>query len=818
MTSSRRLVVPSALAASTFLVAAAVLFSSALPTRARPADAADEAPAQATVTPGYIVVRGRINFKDRGGDRNHPVGFAKVEVWDKDEGFAAVGELLDTVYTDASGRYASKEILNVDRDGPAGQTDGTQDVFLRIFTENAQVRLLRTGTDRPFQWTSYEITQNPSEGLVRNVPDGIVGFPTQEIYEQTGNVEAIWSFVDMAATWQYLRDRSGREPGPLTAYWAPGSLDGPRYDVDARTLHFRDEDVGFGDLVVQYTAYALFRDLLEPLPESWLACIANVPSDVRVAMDPTCAFVHGVAMALALVVPGDPGYETPDQAPVDLDAANEASPAFDDGDAVPGRIAGAFWDLHEGDGSEDGYDTGNATFADVWDVVDQKRPDTMRAWFDGWTELGKDGCVAIGALYQNTIDYNTAPVIQPIPDVIIDEDETAIVDLRNYVSDVECADAALQFEMVDAGAPEAGVKLLPTNVISITPQANWFGETTVRLTVTDGIESADISFRVIVRSVNDCPVLVRRVPDPPAAPYGSFIELDLETFATDVEDGSAALQWDAEVPPEDAAKLTVAGRGTTRLTFLLDASIRVNYSVIVLLTVTDSDGCMRSQPLALYWTTDRNTPPTIDPDKFVREYVAPVNQTIRVDMTGVANDREDGPVPLHWFVLNPDDLNAQVRPEGTKIIDFEPEVGFLGSNVVQLEVQDTNAARATASITLTWKSRDDVGNLPPEIIRPLLVGKTAGLNAEACYELTDKAFDRDHNRLSLRWFAEPYDDTSLFIGVQGRRELCLRSRTDFIGCLDATFIVRDPGNLEDRYDVQTCWRDIKLFLPFGQAR
>lgn len=818
MTSSRRR--PAWLAAMAVfgVLSTALVANRSSTTRALDLAPSGEAPAQATVTPGYIVVRGRINFKDRGGDRNHPVSFAKVEIWDKDESFAAVGELLDTVYTDASGRYASKEIRNVDRDGPAGQTDGTQDVFLKIYTENAQVRLLRSGTDRPFQWTSYEITQNPSEGLKSNVPDGIVGFPTQEIYEQTGNVEAIWSFVDMAATWQYLRDRAGRDPGPLTAYWAPGSLDGPRYDLAARTLHFRDEDVGFGDLVIQYTAYALFRDLLDPLPDAWQACLATVPADVRVVTDPTCAFVHGLAIALALVVPGDPGYETPDQAPVDLDTANDASPAFDDGDAVPGRIAGALWDIHEGDGSEDGFDLGNATFADVWDVVDQERPSTTREWFDGWQALGKDGCVAIGALYQNTIDYNTAPVIQPIPDVVIDEDETAIVDLNNYVTDVECADTALRFEMVDAGAPEAGVKLLPTNVISITPQAQWHGETTVRLTVSDGIESADISFRVIVRSVNDCPVLVRRVPDPPPAPYGTFIELDLESFATDVEDGSAALRWDVEVPPEQTAKLTVGGRGTTRLTFLLDASIRTNYSLIVLLTVTDSDGCMRSQPLALYWTTDRNTPPTIDPDKYQAEFVAPVNQTIRVDMTGVANDREDGPEPLQWFVLNPDDLNAQVRPVSTKIIDFEPEVGFLGSNVVQLEVQDSNAARATASITLTWKSRDDVGNLPPEIIRPRLVGKTVGLNAEACYELTDKAFDRDHNRLALRWFAEPYDDTSLFIGVQGRRELCLTSRTDFVGCLDATFIVRDPGNLEDRYDVQTCWRDIKLFLPFTQRR
>ena len=45
-------------------------------------------------------------------------------------------------------------------------------------------------------------------------------------------------------------------------------------------------------------------------------------------------------------------------------------------------------------------------------------------------------------------------------------------------------------------------------------------------------------------------------------------------------------------------------------------------------------------------------------------------------------------------------------------------------------------------------------------------GLTVARNSQACYDLTYKAEDPDHNVLSLRWFAEPYDADSLFVGLR----------------------------------------------------
>jgi hypothetical protein len=769
-------------------------------------------PHQSTVPAGYIVVRGRLYYTDRLGDRNHPAAGLRVEVWDRDQKFPATGEKLAQVVTDGAGRFETPPIANADPDGPTGAREGTQDVFLKIFTDGGKVRVLDAASRQPFGWTSYEV--NPRDGgPIANVPDGVVGFPTQYIAEGTTNVEALWTFVNLSETARYLGDAAGGDPGALTALWSAGSQDGPRYDPATRELHFRDEDAAFPDVVVQYGAYAILHNIYGTFPEAWQTCLAVVPTDPRKPVDAPCALLHGLATFLALAVQNDPRYETPTLLEIDLDAATAGTAAWSDGDRVPGRVAGAFWDLHEQDGTEETYDKFDATFRDIWDVFAGRRPETLRAWWDGWRALGKNGCAAVGSLYQNTIDYNTPPVIQPIPDVVIDEGETAIVDLKNYVDDADCARDTMVFTLVDAGAPEAGVVLLATNVISITPQADWFGRTTVTVGVSDGLVGVQLDFDVIVQSINDCPSIRPRVPDPAPARYGDPIVLELAGHGQDTEDAPTALRWDVEIDPRYAADLTVLGRGTTTLTFVLEADTAGSYGAIVTLVVRDTDGCAARQAVALFWSGEDNSAPRIHEERFTRAYSAPVNTNINVDLTGVAYDKEDGEAKLEWFVLNAADLNAQVHKVSRQVIDFEPQVGFVGTNVAQLEVQDSGAARVTASITLTWTNRDVLNNQPPQIMRHKLLGRTVGVNAHACYELTDKAVDPDHNQLSLRWYAEADDPRDLFIGAQGTRRLCLTARAGYEGCLFATFIVRDPLDAEDRHDVQTCWRQMGLFLP-----
>jgi hypothetical protein len=504
---------------------------------------------------------------------------------------------------------------------------------------------------------------------------------------------------------------------------------------------------------------------------------------------------------------------------VNLDAPTFGTAGWQDGDTVSGRIAGAFWDLDESDTTIETHDDFNDTFERLWQTIAASKPATMREWWTAWRAGGGDACAAVGSLYQNTIDYNTPPTIGPIPDIQLDEDTTTTVDLKAYADDAECPDGRLTYELTNAGDARAGIQLVPTGVISITPEANWFGATSATVRVSDGPAEATARLRVTVNAVNDCPVIKPRVPDVEKR-YGEPIVLNLVPHGEDVEDPAFQLVWDVRLEEQDAQDVTVTGRGTTVLTFVLDPKITIERTVRAVLIVTDRDGCATEQPIALTWTDRPNQPPFIWEDRLQKEYTYPVNQKIDVDLRNVAVDSEDAPELLEWYVMNSDELSAQVgyRDGNRQVLQFDPEVDFVGSNLALLEVRDTDGASASTEITLTWKTREEYNNIAPRILRHLLSGKTAGLNATVCYDLADKAFDPDDPPSALRWFATDIEDTGVQVSGQGGQQLCIRSRTDFEGCVPARFVVRDHSGAEDAYEVRTCWRAIKNYVPFAAQR
>ena len=798
------------------LASLAALIATAQAPDQRPSAAAEPMLQDDPIPEGHIVVRGRIDYIDRISERSHPAAGLRVDVWDLDYGFPAPGEPLDSTRTDANGFFESKPILNEDNDGPGGEPGVTgQDVYLKLYSDNGDVRLLKTGTELNYVWQSYDI--NETTGQKRNVTGPVVNMDRLVVMEDTPNVAALWTFVNMAEAWLYLKEASGRDPGEVIGYWSPESSDGPRYDPDTKKLYFRNDTAGYSDVVVQHTAYALLDSLLGGLPDAWLGCTAGPDTTIKTAVAEACAFVQGFGTYLPLAVYHDATFESQSARSVDMDAPKPVSPGWENGDLVPGRIAGAFWDLDEHDETVEEHDAFNASFADIWEVIDMRRPETMDEWWTGWKAIGKDGCGASGSLFQNSIDYNAAPNVAPIPDVIIDEDTEFFIDLFTYITDDECDNDALEIQITDFGAPEAGVSLTETGVISITPSANWFGETLVRLTVSDGSLETLVTIRIVVTSVNDCPEISPRIEDPDPALHGDSVRFDVLAHGSDVEDRAGDLTWDVRLAPPYDADISVTGRGTFSLVFTLDSRIVEDYNARIPLVVRDRDGCETEQEIVLTWTAKPNTPPFIWKDRLITEYEAPINTGIKVDLTGVADDVEDRADTLEWFVTNPADMDAEVERETHQIFNFGPDLDFVGSNLVELEVRDSVGARATAAITVTWVDPSTL-NVPPTILRAKLLGKTVGsgepVSPFACYDLGDKAIDPDDPIASLRWFLDDYDASNVNVTGMGTKRLCLQPRSGFIGCEPASFVVRDPKGGEDSHEITTCWREIKEFMPF----
>lgn len=784
-------------------VAAATAAATASPPPTTPAGAA---PRQ-DIPDGQIQVQGRILYIDRNSDRSHAAAGLRVEIWDKDERGFTTGQKLGEAETDTAGFFQSGLIDNADPDGPSGQLEGTQDVFLKLRTNNGNVKLLALGTTQEYGWASYEI--DAADGLRHNVPDGVVPLPPLYMMENTRDVEAMWSFVNLVEGWRYLKDHTGVDPGPVTAYWSNVSQDGPRYDPSQAAIYLRDADAGFSSVVLQQEAFALLHNALGDLPAPWLGCTDGDAGALASAGDQACALVRGFATFFALAVKGDPEFDSLGLRGTNLDTLAAGAPGWDDGDGVAGRVAGAFWDLHEGDTTEEFYDAFNATFQDIWSVFGASRPATLAAWWAGWRDLGNETCPALGSLFQNTIDYNTPPEVDTIGEIRVAEDTGTRMELADLVTDAECGDEELTYSVPDPGRGEAGVSV-EGSVLVVDPEENWFGETDIRLAVSDGPATIEQQIHIIVEAVNDAPEITPTVPNQEVL-HGEAIVLNLLPNGVDVEDPAVRLAWFVELEPGDAPVVDVSGQGTSTLTFRLNPIVVEERSVRAVLVVRDTEGGEGRQAVVLTWTERPNDPPFIWWDRFQREYTAAMNHKIEVDVTGVAGDAQDDPDLLAWYASGVD--FAQVGGEGTQVLEFDPDVDFVGQDVIELEVRDLQGATATGVVTLTWDDPAMVNNQPPRILRNRLFGKTVGTNGVACYPLADKAVDPDDPIQSLQWFVTDYENGNLRVTGQGTQSICLISRPNFKGCQEAEFVVRDPKGAEDSEAIRTCWKTISLFMP-----
>ncbi len=782
---------------------------------------APEVPAQSTVPEGHIVVEGRLIYIPRDSGKNLPASGLQVDIYDLDEGFPTASQLLASTTTDARGFFRSPPILNVDPDGPAGQTEKTQDVFLRLRSDAGDVKLLELGSRRGYNWNSYDINQ--STGLLRNVPDGIVPMQPLYIEENTRDVDALWTYIDLSRARFFMEQHTGEDPGEITALWSPTSNQGPEYDPAEREIILRSDSSGYGDVVVQQAVYAIVHNMLGSLPTEWEGCTAGPGAEMQESGSQACALIQGLATFVALGVFEDPNFDSAATQGLAIDAATYGSAGWDDGDDVPGRVAGAFWDLFELDETntpaEDGTDGYNATFGEVWQIFADAQPITMEAWWQGWLAAGMDGCAPLGSLKQNTIDYNTDPVIDTsMTTIILDEDETVEIDLSSMVSDVECAGEQLQFAMIDPGDPNAGARFTAPVTLTIEPKENWFGQTTVRMTASDGATALPLDLTVIVNSVNDCPTIEPRVSDPPAERWGDPIVIDLAGRADDVEDQPQELTWSVEIAPQNQGDFTATVQGD-QITFELEPTILDRYTALVMIQLSDRDGCTTEQPLKLIWDSRPNQPPFIRPNTLPPEIIDCQGSTINLDLEGVGGDDEDGPDPLEWFCDNCPLQGIIVEPRlpGRQGFTFIPEPETTGSHRVDLRVVDSGGLSARATITLTWRTEAECSNLPPLILRNKMFNKTAGLNAEICYDLRGKATDPDHPDSSLTWWMDDVVPNEMVVSGEGSKQLCLRpnprTRPNYEGCFTTTFVVLDPLNASDSMPIQTCWRDISIHFP-----
>jgi len=435
---------------------------------------------------GTLTVYGRWMFHDRNNDVV-PANNFLVQLLNGNNSHLAWG------YTGADGRFSLGPVNN----------PGSVGVRVRIWMydayESGTLMVMPqggAGWADTYSWDTGVYVVSPY------MPEYSVG--THTVAAPTAahpQPKACWLLDDLRRGFSFPPD----PPGSFTIEWPhPGG--NQRRGSDGHILLTRDSSDSPDSLL-----HEMGHGVMANFYDAWPPANCPSPHFINRASNPVCAWTEGWATFWAFAVNDDPFYDWPGGGSTDFESPTWGNPGhWDEGDDVEGRVAGALWDIV--DPADDGFDTYDGDFEDIWEVFVDQDDDTLAqfwsAWRTRWFPTGRTHH-GVRCLYQSTIDYDHAPVISGLPDIVLDMNGTRnnAIDLRLYASDDESADWYLTYAVVYHSPPDCGVSIDAFDYVDVDPTPNWAGVCAVVVEASDTLRTDLDWFTVTV--VDDVP------PNPP---------------------------------------------------------------------------------------------------------------------------------------------------------------------------------------------------------------------------------------------------------------------------------------------------------------
>jgi hypothetical protein len=303
---------------------------------------------------------------------------------------------------------------------------------------------------------------------------------------------------------------------------------------------------------------------------------------------------------------------------------------------------------------------------------------------------------------------NDRPFISTVPNQTIDED-TSTSDVPFTVGDVESPPDSLALTRSTSDP-----NLIPLNnivlggtganrTIKITPATNAFGTATVTVTVSDGTDSTNRSFQVIVNPVNDPPTLSALSDqatreDTPTEPI-AFTIFDLESPSSSL--GLTASSSDPALVPQN--NITFSGSGSNR-TVQINPVPNQFGSTTITLAVADQQAATASRSFVLN-VAAVNDPPTLDAvsDVTLDEDSGSRSVPLTGIGTGAANETQ-------MLTVSATSSNTSVlprvgvsyaSPNATGSLSLQPATNANGVVTVTVSVNDGAASNNIVSRTFT---------------------------------------------------------------------------------------------------------------------
>jgi hypothetical protein len=442
--------------------------------------------------PGQVVARGTFSFADRDG-QTRPARFMKVYLYDADPG--GTDDQLAQATTDVNGYFEFPALRNWDTD-VSGQTSttGRLDLYLLWETDyndsaTARRRVTRFN-DQVYQWSSG--------APQTDIPDGMTDF-NYTVPPGDNQQGAMWIFQDLRHGWETI----GTDPGSSTARWEKdqnsySTCGGPCFSPSFGVF-IPHGSVNSSDTVV----HELGHQYMYNARGQWFTSCPN--HGIFDSISQWCGYIEGWADFFPLVVNRDACYDFgtgPCTGIADKDYYNLETHARADGkpegDAVEGRVAGAMYDLF--DTTNEGLDHATFGFGPIWNVVSTVPVvggSSFVDFWNNWKARGYNQHLAVQAIYQSSIDYDTTPIIANLPDRVALQNLPLMgaADLWDYSSDQESTDAELTWPFISStGGYTASIR---DHFADVFPPQNWQGVSCdITVQVSDGIKTSSDTFNV----------------------------------------------------------------------------------------------------------------------------------------------------------------------------------------------------------------------------------------------------------------------------------------------------------------------------------
>lgn len=737
---------------------------------------------------GMLTVTGRWCYYDR-DDTYKPMEWVFVELRRGDTDAV----LTSTWVTDNNGQYTFPAITNP---GTAGFRVRAWCFHNNTYSSDSKaLRVVDVGAGRDDGGNVYTICYS-IQTAVRTSADGTYDMGTWHVNNGSTNEPAWWIMMDLnkGFWWPYWWNDHNTMNGGVTVEWSSTSTHGNhnhRTD-DGGNIHLTAEAPEVCDVVIhEYGHEVQWDGYGQWLPSS--DCPS--PHYFELIGGSHCAWYEGFANWYKFAVTNDPVYHWAGGGTLNCETPTWGTAGWDNGDLVEGRTAGALWDF--GDSNADGYDTCQLDWEYIWDTWygSANRDNTFSEFWTRWKNKGNPKHHPMKSLYQNTIDYNTAPTFSGLPNRSTNEDTpyNNAIDLWLYAYDPDSYDSELEYTIIGNTNPNCGVSIDVGGYVDINPVLNWNGTSTVTIRCSDGIVTASDSFVVTVNPVND-PPSITGLPNRTTnedTPYSNAI--DLWAYTYDPETADSGLTFTITGNTNSGCGVSV---GSNRY-ININPTLNWNGYSDVTVRATDPSGLWGEDTFRIT-VNPVNDPPVITglPDRYMNEDAHWDNA---IDLWPHTTDPETVDDDLVFTITQNTNTNCGVSIDSGRYVDINPTENWYGSSTVTIRATDPQGLWGEDTFIITVYSIND----PPTIsgIPDKLVATNASNND--ALDLWVYADDIETSDGNLTYTITANTSPDCGVSIDPDDYVNINPTPGWTGYSEVTVRVTDPGGLwaEDTFRI-----------------